>query len=88
MSTKPVTVFTVLTALLSIVFAGLFFPTIIDRHGLWMSLLFTALGVGVIWLAYFGIGQLFKWVVSKELEERNLGQPQDRHKNRSGADTH
>ena len=71
MSTKPATVFKVWTVLLSIIFAGLLFPNIIDQHGLWMSLLYTALGVGVIWLAYFGIGQLLQWVVSKELEERN-----------------
>ncbi len=71
MSAKPATVFKVLTVLLSIIFAGLLFPNIIDRHGLWMSLLYTGLGVGVIWLAYFGIGQFLGWLFSKELEERN-----------------
>jgi len=80
MSAKPPTVFKVLTALLSIIFAGVLFPTIVDRHGLWMSLLYTSLGIGVIWLAYFGIGQLLDWLFSKELEKRNLDQQQYKNK--------
>lgn len=72
MSAQPAKIFKVWTALLSIIFAVMLFPNIIDRHGFWMSLLYTGLGVGVIWLAYFGIGQLLQWIVSKELEERNL----------------
>ena len=80
MSAKSAAVFKVWTALLSITFAGLLFPNIVGQYGLWISLLFTCLGVGVIWLVYFGIGQLLQWIVSKELEERDLARHQDMNK--------
>ena len=80
MSAKSAAVFKVWTVLLSITFAGMLFPNIINRYGLFISLVFTVLGVGVIWLAYFGIGQLLQWIVSKELEERDLARHQDMNK--------
>lgn len=69
---RPITVFKAWTILLSVVFGVLLFPNIVDKHGFWLSLFFTATGIGVIWLVYFGIGHFIDWTVSKEIERRNL----------------
>jgi hypothetical protein len=76
---RPITVFKVWTILLSVVFGLLLFPNIVDKHGLWLSLFFTVAGIGVIWLAYFGIGQFINWAVSKEIKRRNLNREQKKH---------
>ena len=43
---------------LSVTFAVLLFPSIVNLHGIGMSLVFTGLGVGFIWSLYFAIGRL------------------------------
>ena len=78
MSARPVMVFRVWTTLLSIVFAVLLFPNITGKYGILLSLLFTAGGVGVIWLMYFGIKHFLDWLVSEELKRRNIHQQQDK----------
>jgi hypothetical protein len=55
---------------LSVLFAVLLFPNIVPIHGVGMSLFFVALGVAVIWLSYFGIGQFIRRAVRQELEEQ------------------
>ena len=49
----------ILATVFSITFAVLLFPTILDDHGYLTSSLAVLAGVGFIWLAYFGLGQLF-----------------------------
>jgi hypothetical protein len=44
----------------SILFAVLLFPAIVDQHGVFKSLVYTGLGIAVIWVAYFLLGNLFK----------------------------
>ncbi len=83
---RPNTVFKVWTILLSVVFAVMLFPNIVDKHGVWLSILFTAAGIGVIWLVYFGIGQFINWAVSKEIERRNLKREQEKHSQTLEAD--
>lgn len=83
---RPATIFKVWTILLSIVFGVLLFPNIVDKHGFWLSLLFTALGIGVIWLMYFAIGQFMNWVVSEEQKRRNLIRKQNEHNKTPDAD--
>ena len=70
MSGKSPKIFKIWTAILSIVFAVLLFPNILDKHGLWMSMLYTAMGIGVIWMAYYGIGRFIDWIVDKEINKR------------------
>ena len=70
MSAKHKTIFKGLASVLSIVFAGLLIPTIIGRYGLLMSMMYAGLGVGFIWLAFFGIGQFVTWAVEEELKNR------------------
>jgi hypothetical protein len=74
---KPGTGFKVWTAVLSLTFALLFFPTIVGRHGVMMTLLYTGLGVGFIWLLYFGIGRFLEWAVSEDLKRRKHGEQGD-----------
>jgi hypothetical protein len=49
----------ILAIVFSVTFAALLFPTIVGVHGVLKSLGFVAMGVTVIWLAYFGLGALF-----------------------------
>lgn len=83
---RPVTVFKVWTILLSIVFGALLFPNIVNKYGFWLSLLFTAAGIGIIWIMYFGIGQLLNWIFSEELKKRNLNREKTKHNKTSHAD--
>jgi hypothetical protein len=50
----------ILAALFSVVFAVLLYPSIVDEHGVFLSLVYTLLGVVVIWLVYFLLGSLFR----------------------------
>lgn len=63
--------FTIWTTVLSVAFALLLFPSIVGRHGVVMSLIYTGLGISVIWLAYFGIGHFIDWAVTKELKRKS-----------------
>lgn len=68
------TVGKILAIIFSLVFAGLLYPTIVDTHGTLKSLLFTGLGVVVIWVAYFLLGSLFGHLYEegrKDGEENN-----------------
>lgn len=76
---RPITVFKAWTILLSVVFGVLLFPNIVGKHGFWLSLFFTAAGIGVIWLVYFGIGQFINWAVSKEIKKRNFKREESKH---------
>jgi len=69
MSAKPGLGFKIWTALLSVFVAVLLFPNIVGKHGVWKSLLITALAVGAIWLMYFAISRFIAWAVSKELKK-------------------
>ena len=60
------------TSFLSITFALLLFPSIVDLHGIGMSLLYTGLGVGFIWFLYFMIGSLINHAVAEELKRRGI----------------
>ncbi len=71
MSVRPPKIFKIWTAILSIVFAVLLFPNILDKHGLWMSMLYTAMGIGVIWMAYYGIGRFIDWIVNKDITKNS-----------------
>ena len=74
MSARPRTLFRTWAILLSVVFAALFFPNIIDEHGAHMSLLYTGLGVGTIWIVFFAVGSLVEWAVREEIKRRDLEQ--------------
>ena len=58
------------TTFLSVTFALLLFPTIVERHGVGMSLFYTALGVGFIWFLYFCIGRLISRAVAEEMRRK------------------
>lgn len=83
---KHATVFKVWTIFLSVVFGVLLFPNIVDKHGFWLSLLFTAAGIAAIWIMYFAIGQLIDWVVSTEIKRRNLNREQNKDNKTPEAD--
>ncbi len=70
MTARPGIGFKIWTAFLSVTFALLLFPTIVGRQGVLMSLVYVGLGVGFIWLVYFGIGRLLEWAVSEELKRK------------------
>ncbi|UCG52801.1 MAG: hypothetical protein JSW58_04405 [Candidatus Latescibacterota bacterium] len=61
---------TIWTISLSVIFAILLFPNILDVHGFWRSVFFTSLGVGFIWLISFAVGTLVDGVVKNELKKR------------------
>ena len=77
MVAKPGIGFKIWTAVLSVTFALFLFPNIVGRHGIIMSLFYTGLGVGVIWLVYFGIGRFIEWAVSEELKRRSREKQKD-----------
>ena len=71
MATKPGTGLKIWTVVLSLAFAVLLFPNIVGRSGVWMSVFYTGLGVGLIWLLYYAIGRLIDRAVSEELKRRS-----------------
>jgi hypothetical protein len=75
---KPRNGFKIWTTLLSVFVAVMLFPAIVGRHGVAKSLAVTVLAVGVIWVAYFGIGKFIEHAVSGELRKRSLKQPEER----------
>lgn len=77
MSAKPGLGFKVWTALLSVFVAVLLFPNIVGKHGVWKSLLITALAVGAIWLMYAAISRFIEWEVSKELKRKSRRESED-----------
>jgi len=78
MASKPGLGFKIWTTLLSVFVALMLFPNIVGKHGVWKSLLITALAVGAIWLMYFVIGRLINWAVSEELKKRELNRPKSK----------
>jgi len=78
MTAKPGLGFKIWTAILSVFVAVMLFPNIVGKHGVWKSLLITALAVGAIWLMYFVIGQVISWAVSEELKKRELKRPKSK----------
>ena len=72
MSNRPSVVFKIWVTLLSVLFAALLFPNIVERHGVGMSLLYTAMGIGCIWLFYFIICWVLDRLVSEEIKKRDL----------------
>jgi ABC-type sulfate transport system permease component len=71
---KPGIGFKIWTAVLSIFVAVMLFPNIVGKHGVWKSLLITAIAVGAIWLMYLVFGRLIAWAVSEELKRRSREQ--------------
>jgi len=63
---------------LSMAFALLLFPVIVDEHGAAMSLFYTGLGVGFIWFLYFAVGRFLEWAVAEELRSKGID-PRDRN---------
>ena len=78
MTAKPGLGFKIWTASLSVFVAVMLFPNIVGLHGVWKSLLITALAVGAIWLMYFVISWLINWAVSEELKKRELKRPKSK----------
>jgi len=78
MSAKPGLGFKIWTAFLSVFVAVMLFPNILGKHGVWKSLLITALAVGAIWLMYFIIGRVINGAVAKELKRRSRKQSEDK----------
>ena len=78
MSAKPGLGFKIWTAFLSVFVAVMLFPNIVGKHGVWESLLITALAVSAIWLIYVAISRFFEWAVSAELKRRGRKQPEDK----------
>jgi hypothetical protein len=74
MAAKPGIGFKIWTASLSVFVAVMLFPNIVGRHGVWKSLLITALAVGAIWLMYLVIGRLINGAIAKELKRRGRKQ--------------
>ena len=60
-----------------LVCAALFFPNIIDEHGFPMSMLYTGMGVGIIWIVFFSVGRLVEWAVREEIKRRELDRIQN-----------
>lgn len=78
MMARPGIGFKIWTAILSVFVAVMLFPNIVGKHGVWKSLLTTALAVGVIWLMYLVISRLINWAVSEELKKRELKRPKSK----------
>lgn len=78
MSAKPGLGFKIWTAFLSVFVVVMLFPNIVGKHGVWKSLLITALAVGAIWLMYIVIGRVINGAVAKELKRRSRKQPEDK----------
>ncbi len=75
---KPGIGFKIWTTILSVFVAVMLFPNIVGRHGVWMSLMITALAVGAIWMMYFILGRVIDWAVSEELKRRGLERPKSK----------
>ena len=75
---KPGLGFKIWTAFLSVFVAVMLFPNIVGRHGVWKSLLITALAVGAIWLIYFAISRFIEWEVAKELRRKSMKSSEDK----------
>jgi membrane-anchored glycerophosphoryl diester phosphodiesterase (GDPDase) len=71
MPAKPGTGFKIWTTVLSVFVAVMLFPAIVGKRGVAMSLVITALAVGVIWAMYFFIGRIINGAVAKELKRRS-----------------
>ena len=69
---KPGLGFKLWTMFLSLFVAVMLFPNILGKHGVWKSLLITALAVGAIWLMYFAISRFIEWEVTKELRRKSV----------------
>lgn len=78
MAAKPGLGFKIWTAFLSVFVAVMLFPNIVGRHGVWKSLLITALAVGAVWLMYFVVGRVINGAVAKELKRRSRENPGDK----------
>jgi hypothetical protein len=68
--TRPHKAATIWTTLLSGTFVVLLFPVLLSDRGFLPALLFTALGVGVIWTIYFAVGGYLSWVAGEAAKER------------------
>ena len=88
MSARPRTIFRIWAIVLSVVFAVLFFPNILDEHGAPMSLLYTGMGVGIIWVVFFAVGCLVEWAVREEIKRRDLDRIRNGETGLPRSDTH
>jgi hypothetical protein len=77
MTAKPGLAYKIWTTFLSVLVAVLLFPTLVGRRGVGLSLVITALAVGVIWLMYFGISRFIEYEISQELKRRTRKQGGD-----------
>lgn len=75
---KPGLGFKLWTMFLSLFVAVMLFPNILGKHGVWKSLLITALAVGAIWLMYFAISRFIEWEVAKELRRKSMKSSEDK----------
>lgn len=57
------------TAILSVLFAILFFPVVTTRYGIPTAVILTVIGVGVIWLNYFIRARIFSRWSERKREE-------------------
>ncbi len=62
---------TIWTVFLSITFAVLIFPILLNDRGLSPALFFTSIGILFIWILYFTVGSFIDWAVKEELKEKN-----------------
>jgi hypothetical protein len=62
--------FVLIPIICSTVFAVMLFPSIINRHGVARSLLFTLLGIVVIWVFFLLWSWLINSIVESEVRKR------------------
>ena len=68
---KPGLGFRIWTAGLSVFVAVMLYPNIVGKHGVYKSVVITALAVGAIWMIYFVIGRVISRAVSEELKRKS-----------------
>jgi len=64
--TRPHKAATIWTIFLSVTFAVLLFPVLLSDLGLLPAVLFTLLGMTIIWIIYFAVGGGISWAVQEE----------------------
>ena len=68
----------ILPIVLSVTFAALLMPAIIDRYGAGGSMLIVMLGMAVIWVMFLAWGWIINSIVDHEIRRRAAGRRQSR----------
>lgn len=61
----------IITVIISVVFGVLFYPAVVGEHGELKTILYTALGILVIWIVYFIRAYIFSNIFNNRKSEND-----------------